>query len=864
MFMKEREYAFYQWSLLDLERHFEVKVKEGLSSRQSSFRLQKYGPNSIDQLYEVDFFEILLRQFNNFFVWILVAAAVISYFVDGIFQSLVIFLIVTINITLGFFQEYKAEKALGKLKEMFKSSAKVLRDGEIRIIQSYEIALGDVVFIEAGDRVPADLRLLEVSGLKIDESSLTGESLPVEKQDGILPIDTMMADQTNMLFGSTVAVAGSAKGLVVAIGADTQFGKIAEAVKKNEDKTPLEKQITYLAKNLTVISFILVAILFYFGYLRHYELLPLLTFVIALLISAVPESLPTVITLALAIGVGRMAKRKAIVRRLAVIETLGTTNIIATDKTGTLTKNQLSVNSVSAWAGKKFTDYNLENRYQIGKEVETLFRNAVICSSLNLVENKLTGDPVEVSIAETAKSMEKGVIADVKRFRKTFEVPFDSDNKYMAVAAEREGEKILIVKGAVEELVRFCLADLSDRKKILEKARILSKKGLKVIGVAYKIISKNGSSALSGLIFEGLIGLVDEPAFGVKEAIEKTIAAGIRPIMLTGDHVETAKFIADRVGLNPKENEIINGKELEKMTESELEKALLTVKVFARISPTDKSKIVEILQKAGYSVAVTGDGINDAPALKEANVGIAMGQRGTDAAKDSADIVLLDDRYLTIVSAIEYGRAVYDNIRNAVTFLISGNLDELFLVGVAFIFDLPMPLLTLQILWINMLTDSLPAMALAFEHPSVRILNEKPRSAKSSSMRVSIYYAVCLGLVGLIFGLVLFLWGLNFSVDKARTLVFSYVVLGELAYVLSIRSKERIWQNVRSFFANKLLIISIIIALIFQTIVFIPPISKIFGVVLLEINEIIILILLAVLSFFLAEILRYFFDRKSK
>lgn len=865
--MEERAFSYHQWTTDDLKRHFDVDFKDGLTQKRVHFRFLKNGANSLENLKEISAYSILFRQFSNIFIILLFVAAIISYFVDGLFQSIILILVILLNVFLGFSQEYRAHKALDDLKETFKSKSKVLRDGKIKVIPSEELVTGDIVVLDVGDRVPADIRLIESELLSVNESALTGESLPVSKSPGILDIDTVLADRTNMLFGSTIIVGGRAKGIVINIGRETEFGKIAGLVESSsEEKTPLEKQVLFLGKVLTIASLIITSVIFVLGFLRGFEVWSLLTLTIALLVGAVPESLPTVITLSLAIGVSRMAKRKAIVRKLAVVETLGTVNIIATDKTGTLTNNELIVDrAVAIKNNSELYELNLENA-EPNKEILELFVKGVICSNISLKDENgdILGDPVEVAIAKAAKNFRKGLITKSNLYKRELEIPFDSENKYMSVTVNQKGKREIIAKGSAEKIISFCSLPARTKKVILDKASEMSKEGLKVIALAHKQINSSNSSALSSMSFMGLFALVDEPAEGISEAIKGAISAGIRPIMITGDHPETARFIAEKIGLSVSDEEIVTGKELETLSEASLKKHLQKVKVFARITPEDKINIVRLLQKMGYSVAVTGDGINDAPALKEANVGIAMGIKGTDVAKDSADIVLSDDKFGTIISAVEYGRAIYDNIRNAIVFLLSSNIHALFLIGFAFLVDLPTPLLTIQILWINMITDSLPAIALAFETPLPSVLKEKPRSTKVNSMNQSIINSLFLALPLFVIGLIVYMWGLHFSVEKARTLLFCFSVFAELSYCFSIRSPERIWQNVSSFFVNKFLIATLIISMLMQVLIFIKPLAKVFNVVPLNIQEISILSIAVIITFLAAEIIRYFFDKKTK
>lgn len=863
---KERDYAFHQWSITDVEHYFNVVRNKGLSDKSIYFRRQKYGSNQIESDEGRGFWGILFGQAKNYFIYLLLIAAIVSYFVDGLLQSLIIIAIVGLNIILGFFQEFKAEKAILALRQNLRAKSKVLRSGKVKIIDSIELVPGDIVLLDTGDLIPADLRIIESNSLRVNESALTGESTPVGKYDQVLPIDTPVADRRNILFGSTTVVAGRGRGIVVATGLKTEFGKIADMIAKPEGPTPLEKQIAYLGKTLTLVSIVLVAILFALGYLRGYEPLPLLTFTIALLVSAVPESLPTIITLALAIGVSKMAKKKAIVRRLAVIEALGSTNVIATDKTGTLTDNILKATESVIYSNGNIEEINLEDWDSYKEAVYYLFERGLICSNIDNKETgEVIGDPLEVAIHDRSKEFHQGIVARAKNNKRLMEVPFDSESKYMAVLAENyQAKKHLVAKGAPEKILSLSKIDSNDKQKLEKLAHKMSADGLKVIAVAEKIIDKKSFSSVSGLKFLGMLGFIDKPSEGIAEAIKKTTEAGIRPIIITGDHPETARYVAEKIGFSVADDEIISGSDFSGLNSKQLVKALQKVKIFARISPSDKIKIVESLENSGYVVTVTGDGVNDAPALKRASIGVAMGIRGTDVAKESADIILSDDRYGTIISAIEYGRAVYDNIKKSITFLLSGSFGELFLIGIAFVFDLPMPLVTIQILWINLVTDSLPALALAFEEPNRAILRQKPRSGQGKSMRGPIIYAVYLAVIVAMIGTLLFLWGLHYSVDKARTMVFNYVVFTEIFYVFSIRSPYRFWQKSLYFVKNRFLIVSIILVFILQGLISLKPLSKVFGITNLGSAEIGSIIAAIAISFVGAEFVRWKIDRSKK
>lgn len=854
----KKEWAYHQWSIADLERHFDVLSHEGLTSKRAYFRYETHGANSLNKFKEVTVYRILFRQFTSIFILLLFFAMAISYFIDGFAQALLLFLIIIANVALGFFQEFKAERSLDELKKSFRSKSKVIRNGTIEIIDNQELVPGDVVLFQSGDMIPADIRLIETEDLRINEASLTGESLPESKNTGSLNIDTVLADRTNMAYGSTIVISGKGKGIVVATGKDTEFGKIASLIDKTDEITPLEKRISYLAKILAVAALIAGVSIFIMGYFRNYEILPLLTLVISLIVAAVPESLPTVITLSLAIGVSRMAKKKAIVRKLAVIEALGTTDIIATDKTGTLTNNELTVENTFSLNKGKIIKTDFSN--VCDRDIK-LFKSAVLCTSvLDGSKKALFGDPLDVALVRKAKELD--ISLSTRDYERIIEFPFDSDRKFMAVSIKNEKQNILIAKGIVEKIISFC--NLSDKEKeiILTQANYLSKDGFKVIAIADKKIGEKSSSAFSSMNFLGLIAFADEPSSGIKEAIKKVIDSGIRPIIITGDHPETARYVANRIGLVIDDDEIITGQELDKMGKWELKKALLKVKIFSRISPSDKLNIVKSLQDAGYSVAVTGDGVNDAPALKEAAVGIAMGIKGTDVARESSDIILSNDHYGTIISAIEYGRAIYDNIRNIITLLLIGNFDEIFLVSAVFLLDLPLPLTTLQILWINLVTESLLAIAIVFEEPSLKVLKQKPRKDNSSSFRRPVILALELSIVSFSLSLIMYIFQMGGTIAHARTMIFSYLVLTCIAYVLSIRSERRFWQKPASFLKNKFLIISIIATLGAQSILFFPPLSNIFSIAALSLYDVVILLIFSIVAFVLAEVLRYANDKK--
>lgn len=827
--------------------------------------MQKYGKNSLETVKITSPLVILLRQFVNLFVVILFIAAVISYFVDGATQAFVLIFIILLNVGLGFFQEYKAEKSIAELKKSYEANSLVVREGKTIKINSELIVPGDIVMLQAGDKVPADLRLLEETSLEIDESSLSGESLPADKTTAVLPLGIGLADQTNMAFGSTIVMSGHGKGIVCKTGRETEFGKIADLVSNATDTTPLEKQVAYLGKAFSLVGFVLASAIFVIGYFQGYEVWKLLTFTTALLIAVVPESLPTAITLALSIGTMRLAKKKAIVRRLAVVEALGSVNIIATDKTGTLTNNEIEINSIFLYHKGGFDAFESSKSLSNDKRAFDFLFKGLVCSNIDLQKLEINvGDTVDLAIVKKIKSIKQVDHFQKIKVKRIMEIPFDSDKKYMSVLADIKGSKLLLAKGSPEKIVDFCTHSKPEKDAILQKAEELSKEGYKVLALAEKNASGASSSALRGMNFCGLFALVDEPAEGVGVSIMQSIQAGVRPIILTGDHPETARYIANKIGLNVADDEILISKELDLLDKRELVEALHKVKVFARVTPSDKIKIVQKLQEIGFSVIVTGDGVNDAAALKEADVGVAMGIKGTDVAKDSADIILSDDRYATIISAIEYGRTIFDNIRNIIIQLGSSNFNEVMLVFAAFAFRLPLPFITIQILWINLVIESFAGLSLSFEKPGRETLRSKPRSTKMSSLRHSIIYSIYLSFASFLPGLGLYLWGLSASVSKARTLIFCYIVFTELAYALSIRSKKRIWQSPKSFIENKYLVTAVFASIFLQLLLFIRPLREIFGITTLNFNEGVVLLALVLLTFLLAEVIRLFWDKKGK
>jgi len=854
------QYIYHQWSIGDIEKHFKTNRSVGISSEESKKRLIKNGPNTILISERYTGLRIFLRQFASFFVLILFFASFISLFVGEKTQFFVLLSIILVNVILGFFQEYKAEKALEELRHNFQSKTKVTRDGKLIPIDTGEVVLGDLVFIEAGDRIPADLRLIDEQNLRVDESSLTGESIPVSKNPVVLPIETLLADRKNLLYCSTVVVTGHGSGFVVNTGIGTEFGKIAKMIKKSDDKTSLEKEISDLGRKLTIVGATISGVIFTLGFIRNENLLELLTFTIALFISVVPESLPTAITLSLAVGVSAMAKHRAIVRRMAAIETVGSINIIATDKTGTLTDNNLSVEKIALYDGD-FQEIDLSAVKENEQAQKLLFRG-LACCNLDLRSKGLIGDPVETAIAKFTFDSDTYPGYEQKKYKRLMEIPFDSDRKYMAVIEASNSRKELIAKGAPEEIISFCNLDAAIKMKTIQAAEDFSAKGYKVIALASKSISELDISVLKNLKFEGFFLFADQPSAGVEKAISQTIEAGIRPIILTGDHPETARYIAGKIGLKVDRDEIMTKDDLENKSKKELLSMLSRAKIISRITPEDKLNIVEWLKKAGYSVAMTGDGVNDAPALKSADVGIAMGRKGTDIAKDASDIILSDDRYETIISAIKYGRAIYDNIRSILIFVVAINFAEIGIILLAFIFGLPLPLFALQLLWVNLVTESLLAIPMSFKKPDENIIMDKPRDSSSKTLIKSLQYSALLSVFGVVIGFLLYYFLLTtFSIETARTSIFCYLVLASGLYAISVSTRKPFWRDYFGFLKSKSLIVAFLFSLALQYFIMTTSISTIFKIEPLDSTSLLLVVMAGGLAFMVAEIIKYFQKR---
>jgi len=786
----------------DLLRSLSSDPERGLSQEQAQAALKRYGPNAFAKIKPRPWWSFLLSQFKSPMIGLLALAAVVSLTMGEILDAAAIFTVILLNALIGFFTEFRAEKAMEALRSMTSPNARVVRNGSVAVVSAEKVVPGDLLLLEAGDIVPADARLLESRNIALDEASLTGESMPVEKNVDCLPAETPLAERLNCVFSGTAVVRGNAKALVFATGTDSELGRISmllESVKKHS--TPLEERLEQFSRFLIVLVGVLAFLVFALGVFQGRGLFKMFETGIALAVAAVPEGLPFVATMTLAIGVHRMAKQKALVRNLSSVETLGSTTVICTDKTGTLTLNDMTVRLVLPVCDE---------------QGRTLLQTAVLCNNAKLEQSGDIGDPMEIALLRAAR--EKGMnLEEVKmRFPRTGENPFDSRTMTMETfhgvwkALKGAPEKVLSQTNHIwtEEGIRPMGGQ--DRKHWLERAEEISGQGMRSLAFAW-------GNEKEGLAFVGLIGIIDPPRPEVKDAVSACHEAGIRVVMVTGDHLATARSIAKEVGiLCPLHPDSLEGKELELLDEKSLSSKIAAVSVIARVAPEHKLKIVQAFQAAGETVAMTGDGVNDAVALKQADVGIAMGIQGTEVSKESSDLILQDDRFSTIVNAIDEGRRIFGNIRKSVLFLLCCNLSEVFTVLFAVLSRLPAILLPLQILWINLITDVLPALSLALDpaEPGTMRRPPMPRSERILTprhLRLILFYGTLMSL-GVLFVSLAVLRTSPGSPEKAVAMGFHAMVLSQLFFVFNVRNHS-LFRKPGQIFSNPMLILSVLVSI---------------------------------------------------
>ncbi|MBR5227576.1 MAG: calcium-translocating P-type ATPase, PMCA-type [Clostridia bacterium] len=848
----------------DVIKELKSNNTTGLKSNEITERLKTYGKNEINSKKKENIIIKFFKQFNDFMVIILIISAIISALTayvektNDYIDSIIIIAIVIFNALMGLIQEAKAEKSIEALKAMFVPSSKVKRDGKLISIASEQIVPGDIIELEAGSLVPADCRIISSFNLQIDESTLTGETVPVIKDAlKILPTSTPIGDTVNMAFASTIVTNGRGTAIVTDTGMNTKVGKIAHMINDSKDNmTPLQKRLAKVGKTLGVCAIIICIIIFIIGFLKDIPILEMFTTSVGLAVASIPEGLPAIVTILLSIGVTRMAKKNAIIRKLPAVETLGSSTVICSDKTGTLTQNKMNVTEF----------YSKDDR---------LFQYATMCTDCSVISNRVSGDPSEVAIVEHALTKLHNKDLLYKKYPRIGEIPFDSKRKLMTTIHKEANGYLIITKGAPDILISKCTYLLNNgnqikmdtriQKEFLSQNDLMANKALRVLAVAISHRKElgyiNEKNIEQDLTLVGLIGMIDPPRQGVKDAISACRKAGIKTVMITGDHIITAKAIAKELGIL-KANEIaITGKELDELNETDFQKNIMKYSVFARVSPEHKVKIVKAFQKKGAIVAMTGDGVNDAPALKNANIGIAMGKTGTDVAKSASDMILTDDNFVTITEAVKEGRHIYDNIKKAVHFLISTNVGEIITIFFALILGFDSPLLAIHLLWINLVTDSFPAIGLGMEKAEKDIMEHPPINPKKGFFANDLWKKILFE--GFMIGsltLIVFNIGIKkFDLEVARTMAFVSLSLIELVHSLNIKSNYSILKSGMRF--NLYLIGAFILGVLLQVVVVtIPSIASIFNCTILLPEQWKIVLIFSIMPIPIIEIQKFFDD----
>jgi Ca2+-transporting ATPase len=833
----------YSYTKEQIIEWLQTDAAEGLTELEAKKRLQEYGPNVIEISQSVSPWKILLHNLNNIIVYLLFAAAAVAFLMHDTVEGIAVLIAIVIAVLSGFLSEYKAQKSVEALQRMVKTVAKVVRDGDIKEIAASDLVPGDLIFIEEGDSISADGRILQEKNFSADESALTGESEPVVKQSApLFEKEVSIGDRINMVHAGTAATRGNAYAIVTATGKKSELGRISEMLTETEQRdTPLEQQLDRLGKTLMIISTVVAVVVTVTGIFTGKPLYDMIKIGIILAIAAVPEALPAVSTITLALGMRTMAKNHALVKNLPAVETLGSTTLICTDKTGTLTENQMTVTEIVLSSSKTYTvsgnGYEPEGSIQDTQstqeasdnpDVQKLITAGVLCSNATLVQDpqyRIIGDPTEGSLVVLGKKLQidREDLED-SSYQRIGEIPFDLSDKYMVTAYSHENSTSVYIKGAPDVLF-----DLSQEKsetiQTLQDANdTLTGKGMRVLAIG-SINEYSGDASESslrealqhGFTLLGLVGIIDPPREDVRNAVLEAQEAGIRVIMITGDHPKTAQIIAERIGLQDSKT-VITGKELDTLSDDELAQRIKQTSIFARVSPENKLQIVRALNLAGEVTAMTGDGVNDAPALSGADIGIAMGIRGTEVAKEASDMILTDDRFSTIVDAVREGRVIFDNLAKFINFLFSCNFIEILVVFAAVIMGLPVPIAALQILWLNLVVDVLPAMSLAWEPGEPEVMKRPPRDPQTGIITKNFILEVLVSGVLLSAGsLGVYLWAmhLNLDVPTAQTLTFTTMAIAQLTHIFNVRKKRGFGLNF-SIFHNPVLIIAILISVALQ------------------------------------------------
>ena len=852
--------SWWELDIVEIEKAFGVDSAMGLSPEEADKRLEKYGPNQLKEKKEINPLSIFIGQFKDFIIWVLIGAALVSGFLLEWIDAFAIFAIVILNAMLGFIQEYRAEKSLAALKKLSSPNSKVIRSGNRQVINSYKIVPGDLIELEAGDNIPADSRLIWVTpNFRVSEASLTGESHPVTKT--VLSLkekEVPLADRGNMVYMGTSIASGKARAIVVETGMETELGNIAGMIQGSEDNTtPLQKRLEAFGKVIVYACFGLVGLVFLLELLRGSKLIDVFLTSVSLAVAAIPEGLPAVVTIALALGVQRMVKRHAIIRKLPSVETLGCATVICSDKTGTLTKNEMTVQAVYVnnmlfsvtgigydVKGEFTRDYKTIDAPDY-PELNKLLSYASLCNGAELVKDasgyKIIGDPTEGAILSCAAKINIWKKGLEDRFPFIEEIPFDSERKKMTIVRRDNNRVIAFIKGAPDIFLEDCvrIEDRSgprkledeDKKEILAVNEKLASSAMRVLAIGYKNMDRVPDSYAAeaiekDMVFLGLVAMIDPAREEVRDAIEKCSAAGIKTVMITGDHRNTAVAIAKELGFFKEGSIALTGEELSKLTDDELYERIENIPVYARVSPEHKLRIVKAWKRHGEVVAMTGDGVNDAPAVKEADIGVAMGITGTDVTKEVSDMVITDDNFASIVSAVEEGRGIYDNIKKFIHYLLSCNVGEILVMFVSSLVGLPVPLLPIQILWVNLVTDGLPALALGVDPVDKNIMSRPPRKSNEPVITkenafLMLWQGVFIAFCSLLaFSFILFIE--KGSIGRARTAAFIVLSCAQLFHSFNCRNnKESIFKI--GFLTNKKLILAVLISFILQMVVVYQP-----------------------------------------
>ena len=893
---------WYRQKSDDILSKLETSREEGLNSSDIESRLEKYGHNELKEETGKSFFSKIKEQFSDFLVLILIGAALISIFVGEKTDAIVILAIVVLNAFLGIYQEGKAEKSLEALKQMASPTAKVIRNGHLEVVPASTLVPGDIVILEAGDIIPADLRLIESSNLKIEEASLTGESVPVEKNGNIdFDHEVSLGDRTNMAYMSTIVTYGRGKGVVVGTGHETEIGKIATAIQSYEDETtPLQKSLNQLGKFLGIATVIICIVVFGVGLLQGRDVLEMFMVAISLAVAAIPEGLPAIVTIVLALGMNKMVKRHAIVKKLLAVETLGSTTVICSDKTGTLTQNEMTV--VKIYTDGKILDvtgtgYEPKGEFQLNGEnidtnsigdLDTLLSIAILTNDAELEETsegyKIIGDPTEgalVTLAGKSDVNKKDINSSYPRIG---EIPFDSDRKMMTTFHKGyiKDKVVSFTKGAPDIVIDRCSHISTNgqvvpfnnelKEEVLKINSLFSKDALRVLAFAYKEYDSmpediSSESNENNMVFVGLTGMIDPARDEAKDAIKMCKQAGIETVMITGDYKETAFAIAKELGMAENESQAMMGSELDNISDEDLREVVKNTKVYARVSPDHKVRIVSALKANGNITAMTGDGVNDALALKKADIGVSMGITGTDVAKNTAELILTDDNFASIVAAVEEGRIIYDNIKKFVFFLLSCNIGEILIVFTSILLNLPVPLLPIQLLWLNLVTDSFPALALGVEKGDPDIMERPPRNPNTPLLSKDLMFGVIVQSIAIaassIAAYILALKAHPNDIVTARAITFATLITAELLRAYSSRSQKYTLFKI-GVFSNKTLVYGTTFSfLLLLVVLYVPFLQPIFDTVPLGFAQWEIVLIFAFIPLVIGELYKVIKSKKA-